>query len=95
SIYLDYLILNKPIVFLVPDVDTYSSSRGGFTLEPFDFWTPGDKVNNQYSLLESIDKIISGNDEYTDRRAQVNSIINKYGDANSSQRVIELMKSLS
>ncbi|WP_196247633.1 CDP-glycerol glycerophosphotransferase family protein, partial [Cronobacter malonaticus] len=43
SIYLDYLILNKPLVFLVPDVDTYSSSRGGFTLEPFDFWTPGDK----------------------------------------------------
>ncbi|ELY7488452.1 CDP-glycerol glycerophosphotransferase family protein [Cronobacter turicensis] len=95
SIYLDYLILNKPIVFLVPDVDAYSSSRGGFTLEPFDFWTPGDKVNNQNSLLESIDKIISGNDEYTERRGQVNSIINKYDDANSSQRVVELMKSLS
>ncbi|MDK1226866.1 CDP-glycerol glycerophosphotransferase family protein, partial [Cronobacter turicensis] len=95
SIYLDYLILNKPLVFLVPDVDAYSSSRGGFTLEPFDFWTPGDKVNNQNSLLESIDKIISGNDEYTERRGQVNSIINKYDDANSSQRVVELMKSLS
>ncbi|EKY3196908.1 CDP-glycerol glycerophosphotransferase family protein, partial [Cronobacter turicensis] len=63
--------------------------------EPFDFWTPGDKVNNQNSLLESIDKIISGNDEYTERRGQVNSIINKYDDANSSQRVVELMKSLS
>ncbi|EMD9178306.1 CDP-glycerol glycerophosphotransferase family protein, partial [Cronobacter turicensis] len=75
--------------------DAYSSSRGGFTLEPFDFWTPGDKVNNQNSLLESIDKIISGNDEYTERRGQVNSIINKYDDANSSQRVVELMKSLS
>ncbi|MEI9537267.1 CDP-glycerol glycerophosphotransferase family protein [Enterobacter cancerogenus] len=95
SIYLDYLILNKPLIFLVPDVDAYSSSRGGFTLEPFDFWTPGDKVNSQKTLLDSVDKIISGKDEYIERRSQVNSIINKYNDANSSQRVVELMKSLS
>lgn len=95
SIYLDYLILNKPLIFLVPDVDAYSTSRGGFTLEPFDFWTPGDKVNSQKSLLDSINKILSNRDEYIDRRSQVNSIINKYNDANNSQRVVELMKSLS
>lgn len=95
SIYLDYLILNKPLIFLVPDVDAYSSSRGGFTLEPFDFWTPGDKVSCQKSLLNSINKIITGNDEYAEKRNQINLIINKYSDANNSQRVIELMKSLS
>ncbi|KLP56118.1 hypothetical protein ABR39_07855 [Enterobacter genomosp. O] len=95
SIYLDFLILNKPLIFLVPDVEAYSSSRGGFTLEPFDFWTPGDKVNSQNSLLRAIDKIITGVDEHTERRKQINLIINKYTDANNSQRVIELMKSLS
>lgn len=95
SIYLDYLILNKPLIFLVPDVDAYSSARGGFTLEPFDFWTPGDKVSCQRSLLNSINKIITGNDEYAEKRNQINLIINKYSDANNSQRVIELMKSLS
>ncbi|MEG5919691.1 CDP-glycerol glycerophosphotransferase family protein [Enterobacter hormaechei] len=95
SIYLDFLILNKPLIFLVPDVEAYSSSRGGFTLEPFDFWTPGDKVNSQNSLLRAIDKIITGDDEHTERRKQINLIINKYTDANNSQRVIELMKSLS
>lgn len=95
SIYLDFLILNKPLIFLVPDVDAYSSSRGGFTLEPFEFWTPGDKVSSQNSLLNSIEKIISGYDEYIERRNQINLIINKYTDANNSQRVMNLMKSLS
>jgi len=94
SIYLDYLILNKPLIYLVPDVEMYSASRGGFTLEPFDFWTPGDKVTNQLGLLNSIDRIISGNDDFAQRRKDVNSIINKYNDDNNSQRVVALMKSL-
>lgn len=94
SIYLDYLILNKPIIFLVPDVDSYSSSRGGFTLEPFNFWTPGSKVNSQHALLDAIEEIILEKDCYIEKRQEVNAIINKYNDGNNSQRVIELMKSL-
>lgn len=94
SIYLDYLILNKPLIYLVPDVEAYSESRGGFTLEPFDFWTPGDKVTNQLGLLNSIDRIISGNDDFAQKRHEVNSIINKYNDGGNSQRVVALMKSL-
>lgn len=94
SIYLDYLILNKPLIYLIPDLDAYSTSRGGFTLEPFEFWTPGEKVTSQSELLEAIDKIISGKDDYLIKRCEVNSIINKYNDGNNSQRVVSLMNDL-
>ncbi|MBC1185222.1 hypothetical protein HII27_05770 [Kluyvera sp. SCKS090646] len=93
SMFFDYLILNRPIVFLVPDVANYRKSRGGFTLEPFDFWTPGHKVENQTSLLEVLLILQKANDPYKDKRMQVNSLINYYNDDQNSKRVVELMNS--
>ncbi|MEY0247672.1 CDP-glycerol glycerophosphotransferase family protein [Morganella morganii] len=87
SVYFDFMLKNKPIVFLVPDKDEYSKSRGGFILEPFDFWTPGEKVTSQVGLLEEITKLIQGDDLYKEKRLEVNSIINKYSDNKNSERV--------
>lgn len=95
SVYYDYLILNKPIIFLIPDKDAYSDSRSGFTLEPFDFWTPGVKVTNQSSLIKSLEQVLNGEDPYLIERITVNAIINKYSDDKNCLRVVELMKRLN
>lgn len=90
SAYFDYLILKKPIIFLTPDVDKYSISRGGFTLEPFNEWTPGRKIDSQKELLEEISNLLINNsDEYIEHRDRINSIINRYTDSNNSKRVYE------
>ncbi|WP_368894033.1 CDP-glycerol glycerophosphotransferase family protein [Kluyvera ascorbata] len=94
SMYFDYLILNRPIIFLVPDLNDYRKSRGGFTLEPFDFWTPGEKVKNQASLVSAIDRILKNEDLYLAERRIVNSIINEYSDNKNCERVKDLMKKL-
>ena len=41
SIYFDYLLLNRPIIFHMPDLEEYQKKRG-FILDPLDEWTPGD-----------------------------------------------------
>lgn len=90
SVYLDFMLKNKPMIFLVPDKDEYSKSRGGFALEPFDFWTPGGKVVSQKGLLKEITELINGEDHYHEKRAVVNSIVNKYSDNKSCERVFDL-----
>ncbi len=91
SIYFDYLILNKPIGFVVPDYDKYRSNRGGFTLEPSDYWMPGEKIILQYELLDFLDSVVDGgNDKHAIIRTQVNNALNTYKDNLNSKRVFDL-----
>ncbi|CNE80161.1 CDP-glycerol glycerophosphotransferase family protein [Yersinia kristensenii] len=89
SIYFDYMLLDRPICFLVPDIDAYGNSRGGFTLEPVKYWMPGAHTFSQYSLQDELKKLLDGQDDYQEQRNMVNNIINFYKDENSSERVFQ------
>lgn len=90
SIYFDFLLLNRPIIFVSTDLNEYSKSRG-FVLEPYDFWTPGPKTNTFNEFLKELTN--SFNEKYyEDKRLIVNDIINTYIDSNSCKRVFDLMK---
>ncbi len=86
SIYFDFLLLNRPMIFIPTDLEDYRKSRG-FTIEPYDFWTPGPKVTNQNDLQKEIRKCWGDPSYYADKRKIVNDIINYYKDGNSSERV--------
>lgn len=87
SAYFDFMILNRPMVFVIPDVKKYSASRGGFTLEPVEFWMPGAHVFSQSELLKELKLLTSGIDDYKIKRNEVSEIINLYKDSNNSERV--------
>lgn len=87
SAYFDFMILDRPIIFLIPDVHKYSEHRGGFTLEPVEFWMPGAHVYNQYELLRELKDLSSGEDYYKDKRNEINEMINYYKDMNNCERV--------
>lgn len=91
SIYFDFLLLNKPIIFYIPDIGLYTGKRG-FLLEPYNFWTPGPKVTDINHLIEEIKKYIREDNYYEKERQMINMLINKYQDPNSSKRLYELIK---
>lgn len=91
STYIDYLILDKPIGFIIPDYEAYQNFRGGFTLEPAEFWMPGEKIKSESELINFITKFINDNeDEYAQQRATVNACLNRYKTDNS-KRVFETL----
>lgn len=69
SVYFDYLLVDKPIIFFIYDLEIYIKTHGEFMLE-FNEYTPGDKPttfeNLKISILNSIE-----NDKYKQEREKL------------------------
>jgi len=86
SVYFDYLLLDKPIIFLPTDIESYRSKRG-FLVEPYEFWAPGPKAYNQDSLHQAITDAIQHPKTWSENRKAVQSLVHSYFDNQSSTRV--------
>ena len=92
SVYIDFLIKNKPIIFIPTDLDKYRSSQG-LILEPYDEWTPGPKAYTQEELSKELENLVLNQDNYSKKRSLITEILHKYQDVNSSERIFKLIKS--
>ncbi|MBC7119366.1 MAG: CDP-glycerol glycerophosphotransferase family protein [Methanobacteriaceae archaeon] len=90
SVYFDFLLLDRPIIFIVHDLEEYRERRG-FTLEPFEFWTPGPKVKNFKKFLEELEKSIKNPKYYQKERRIINNLVNYYKDDKSAERIYKLV----
>ena len=86
SIYLDFLLLDKPMIFIPYDLEQYQSYRG--FLFDYETHTPGDKVGTQAEFMESIDRALSQPKLGAIERAQMKNLFHSYEDGKSSERII-------
>lgn len=86
SIYFDYLILNKPILFIDTDIEQYSKKRG-FLLDKNEFWRPGPIIKESKSFMVEVNRLLKDESYYRQERQLINSMINVYNDENSSERI--------
>ena len=93
SIYFDYLLMDKPVIFTPVDLEEYSKDRG-FLLEPYKYWTPGPKCKTQEVLQNEVLKSLCDNKYYKKEREQVKEIFHNYQDGKSTERVIELIEDI-
>jgi CDP-glycerol glycerophosphotransferase len=85
SVYLDFLLLDRPIIFSAFDIETYVSHDRGFYFN-YEEVTPGPKVRNWGDILYELEKLLSGDDDYKGERAAVNNRLNTFTDNNNSKR---------
>jgi CDP-glycerol glycerophosphotransferase len=91
SVYFDFMILNKPIGFVMDDLGEYASSRG-FVFEDIYEWIPGPIIKEVSQLYSFVEQINNNIDDYKEIRERVNNKTNKYSDFNNTERLFDELK---
>ena len=90
SVYFDYLLLDRPIVFTDKDINTYIMLKG-LMLEPLDFWRPGASVHTIDMLEMEVLDAIRGKDRYEEQRKVLSDLVHRYQDAGATGRLFEMI----
>jgi len=93
GVYIDYLLLNRPIIFTPFDIQQYLSNDREL-YEDYEDATPGVKCANWGQVIKSIETIFTGIDDYGLERMKSLKKYHTYVDADSSRRVVEVARSL-
>ncbi|WP_411343959.1 CDP-glycerol glycerophosphotransferase family protein [Paenibacillus sp. WLX1005] len=88
SVYFDYMLLDRPLLFTPVDLEQYRETRG-FLLEPYEYWTPGPKALDQQQLTDAISVYLHDPTAYREQRQQLLPLIHTYTDNRSAMRVWE------
>lgn len=94
SIFEDYILLERPIVFYLPD-RKYLEQKSGFLL-PYEFFAPGDKPETVPSLIDSLKSYMEDPNKDFQWRRTVKRLLYEIGDdTNSSERVYKTLIKVS
>jgi CDP-glycerol glycerophosphotransferase (TagB/SpsB family) len=88
SVWQDFLLLDRPMIFAFPDIDQYRASRG-MNMEPYEDWVPGPLVRNAGEMTLALDDVVSGRDSHRAVRRSTLTRLHRYPDGNSTQRLLD------
>lgn len=90
SIWVDFLLLNRPLICCFPDLDEYRETRG-LNLEPYEAWFPGPLAVNADELLEEMARVAGGADPYAERRDWLTNALHAHRDGKASPRLLDAL----
>jgi CDP-glycerol glycerophosphotransferase (TagB/SpsB family) len=88
SVWTDYLLLDKPIIFAFPDIDDYRASRG-LNVEPYEHLVPGPFVKSADEFIQSLDRLLLNRDEFAEARQLARRRFHRFCDAGSTARLLD------
>ena len=88
SIYIDYLLMNKPVVFLPYDYNEYISDRG--FLFDYNKFTPGPKPTNFIEFKSEVTQLLQDKTYFFSERNKTNNFFNEVGDG-SCKRIVDFV----
>jgi CDP-glycerol glycerophosphotransferase (TagB/SpsB family) len=88
SIWVDFLLLDKPLIFAFPDVQDYRDGRG-LSIEPYEDWVPGPFVRDLDGLVAALDDVVHGRDPMAAERGRARSRFHQFHDDRSAARLLD------
>ena len=70
SVAVDYLLLDRPLGYVLADYDIYREKRGFVFENPLEYM-PGEKIYNADDILKYLEHLSDGTDIYRQERAQM------------------------
>jgi len=86
SIYFDYLLLNKPVVFFPFDFETYISASRELYYK-YENVTPGAKAYNEKQLFSAISSTLTREDNYLKAREEILNLFHEKRNGNYSEKL--------
>lgn len=93
SLWIDYLLLDRPIVFLPYDLEEYKQYKGFFI--DFEENTPGAKSENQKEFITHLQRYFEKPQTHAKWRKKIRDMYHTYQDAASCERVFQEIKKLN
>ena len=93
SVIFDFVLLDRPIIHYLFDHDNYLKSEREL-YEKIETIACGPIAKNKLELANQLEDVLSGKDEYKEKRESIKKMYNKYDDNLSSKRIIELVTKL-
>jgi len=89
SIYHDYLLLNRPLMYIPYDFEEFNRQHG--FLYVYFAYRPGPAIETLYDFCAHLDLLSQGEDPYMEKRNTLRNKIHFYQDSNSCDRVTTLV----
>src|SRR5690606_20456698 len=91
SIYMDFILLDRPVVFFPYDLDAYVAGRG--LQHEYDEVSPGPKCHNQSELQQILREVlVEGRDAWASQRDHVRRQFYRYQDGRSCERLFKAIR---
>lgn len=90
SVYCDYLVLDRPIGFMLSDIDDYSKGRGFVFDKPLDV-LPGFKIWGESDFVNFINEVSEDIDSTKQLRLKLQPMYNKYVDGCFCERIARII----
>lgn len=86
SVYFDYLLLDKPVIFNFYDLDIYKKERG-VPCEPMSAIAAGDIVENEEQMKNALLRLSVNMEKYRQKRGYIRDLFFTQQDSKSCERV--------
>lgn len=90
SVYFDFLLIDKPIGFIVDDIKNYNDKRGFIIESPLTIM-PGEKITTINELFDFIFNVSLGIDNYKEDRKRINNLVNYYKNGKNTKKILDIV----
>ena len=87
SVFFDYLLLDRPVLFYPYDLATYLAEERPMYFD-YDEMTPGPKAFDMEHLVAAMSAVAKGEDEWRDGRAKIRSLVFEHQDGMAAERLL-------
>ena len=94
SVYADYLLLDRPMIFSLPDLESYGQDRG-FVMDDPTQMMPGSVVRTQQELITQLSQAFSAPDREAELRETGRKLFHTYADTHASERLLKELERLA
>lgn len=88
SAAVDYMLLDRPIAFMLEDVEEYEQSRG-FVFNNIREWMPGKEIFAFEDVCVFVREVAENQDTTMEKRRMLRDRMHKYRDDHNCQRILE------